>query len=208
MTQFISTSLLLWIKSGSSSTLDHYWIIIETRSSLDHHQSWIITGSPLKLDHHWIIIKSGSSLDHHQSWIITAFTISINWCYLSILLIIGSSTKPTLFHVGCRPSLHVGHHLLQHLYMIQSERLAQHLYLTMGGTYPRTMPERPSQHLHLTMGGTHPPPCQKGSSLTSDHGRNKSTTMSESLNTYIHQHGRTHLLPSVKRLQHLHPLAW
>ena len=35
-----------------------------------------------------------------------------------ILLIIGSSTEPALFHVGCRPSLHVG--LFQHLYLINT----------------------------------------------------------------------------------------
>ena len=55
-------------------------------------------------------IKVGSSLDHHQSWIIIASTISSKWFYLSILLIKGSSTKPTLLHVDCRPSLHVGLH--------------------------------------------------------------------------------------------------
>ena len=39
-------------------------------------------------------------------------------CYLLILLILGSSTEPSLFHVGCRPSLHVG--LFQHLYLINT----------------------------------------------------------------------------------------
>ena len=68
MTQFISTSLLLWIKSGSSSKPDHHCIII----------------------------------------IITASAISIKWCYLSILLVRGSSTEPTLFHASCRPSPYVG----------------------------------------------------------------------------------------------------
>ena len=29
-----------------------------------------VTGSSSKLDHHWIIIKAESSLDHHQVWII------------------------------------------------------------------------------------------------------------------------------------------
>ena len=63
LAQFISTSLLLWIVTGSSS-------------KLDHHQSWIITRPSSKLDHHWIIIKIGSSLDHHQSWIITGSSSS------------------------------------------------------------------------------------------------------------------------------------
>ena len=64
--------------------------------------------SSSKMDHHWIIIKFGSSVDHHHH----RSTISINWCYLSILLVTGNSIEPALFHVGCRPSLHVGLHLL------------------------------------------------------------------------------------------------
>ena len=142
---------------------------------MDHRQSWIITkygssskldlaGSSSKLDHHWIII------------IITTFAISINWCYLSILLVTGSSTEPALFHADCRPRIHVGIHLLQHLYLTMggthpttmSERPTQHSHLTMGGTHPRTMSERPTQHSHLTMGGAHP------------------RTMSEIPSTYIH----------------------
>ena len=118
LTQFISTSLLLWIKSGSLSTLDHPQMMIETGSSLDHHQCWIIIGSSSKMDHHWIIIKTISLIDHHWIIIITASTILIKWCYLSILLIIGSSIEPALFHVGCRPSLHIG--LLQLLYLTLS----------------------------------------------------------------------------------------
>ena len=68
--------------------------------------------------HHCIIIKYGSSLDldHHQVWIIIIDAI-LEWCYLLILLITGSSTDPTLFHAGCRPTLHVG---LQHLYLTLS----------------------------------------------------------------------------------------
>ena len=137
---FLTRKVFSWHNSLAKvffygSSLDHHqrWIIIETGSSLDHHQSWIIieTGSSSKLDHHWIVI-------------ITASTISINWCYLSILLLIGISTEPALFHAGCRPSLHVGLHLIQHL------------YLTMGGTHPTSMSERNAQHLNFTMGVTHP----------------------------------------------------
>ena len=83
---------------------------------LGHHQVLVIFKSSsysshlhLDLDHHsiWIIISSRTSLlDHHHR------------CYLLILLIIGSSTKPVLFHVGCRPSLHVG--LFQHFYLINT----------------------------------------------------------------------------------------
>ena len=44
-----------------------------------------------------------------------------------ILLITRSSTEPTLFHVGCRPSLHVG--ILQHLYLTySSERHSTHIH--------------------------------------------------------------------------------
>ena len=60
-----------------------------------------------------------------------------------ILLFIGISTEPTLFHVGCRFRLHVG--ILQCLYMTLSQN---------------------GQHSHMTMRGTHPTPCQKGTSLT------------------------------------------
>ena len=115
LTKFISTSLLLCI----------IWIIIESSSSsshlhldLDYHLIWIIitrSGSSLDLDHLcWInITRSGSSLDlDHDSWItITWYGSSLGHhhrCYLIILLVTRSSTEPALFHVGCRPSLHVG----------------------------------------------------------------------------------------------------
>ena len=45
---------------------------------------------------------------------LTSFILK-EWFYLSILLITGSSTELALFHVGYRPSLHVG--LLQLLYL-------------------------------------------------------------------------------------------
>ena len=108
----LSAQIFFSVSFGSSS------------SHLHHQVIFIKSGSSLDLDHYWIII------------IITASTISIKWCYLCILLIIGSSIKPTLFHVGCKPSLHVFLHLLQHL------------YLTMGGTHPSSMSERHAQHSH------------------------------------------------------------
>ena len=124
-TQFISTGLLLCIN----------WIIIELLSSYSsihiHLQVIFITGSGSSLDHHCVIIIGSSLLDHHH------------WCYLSILLVIGSYTELALFHVGCRPSLHVG--LLQRLYLTLSQNV---------------------QHSHLTMRGAHPTPCQKGIALT------------------------------------------
>ena len=157
--------------------MDRHWIIINYRSSLDLARHWINTWSAsLPLDHHRVIIIGA----------------------ISILLVTGSSIEPSLFHVGCRPSLHVGIHLLQHLYLTVGgthpasmlERPTQHLYLTMGGTHPSSMSERHAQHSHLTMGGlachhvrkARPtlisdhgrpslPPCQKGPALTYDHGR-------------------------------------
>ena len=113
-TQFISTGLLLYI----------IWIIIKLSSSSSHlHlQVIFITGSGSSLDHHWvIIIRSGSSLDleHHWIWIISGYRSSLldhhHRFYLLILFVTRISTEQTLFHVGCRPSLHVG--LLQHLYL-------------------------------------------------------------------------------------------
>ena len=102
-------------KSSSSSSHIHLQVIFifgsgSSSLDLDHHSIWIIigSGSSLNLDHQWIwIITAGSSLlDHHG-------------CYLMILLVTGSSTEPALFHVGCRPSLHVG--LLQRLYLTSSQ---------------------------------------------------------------------------------------
>ena len=65
------------------------FFFVSTRSSHHiHHQVIFI----LHLDHHsiWIISRSRTSLlDHHYG------------CYLLILLIIGSSTEPSLFHSGC-----------------------------------------------------------------------------------------------------------
>ena len=113
-------------KSSSSSDLDHHsiWIIITgSGSSLD-----IITGSgsSLDLDHHW---TSSLDLDHHSIRIITAGSSSLDHhgCYLVIRLITGSSTEPTLFHVGCRPSLHVG--LLQRLYLTLSQNGPLNTYI-------------------------------------------------------------------------------
>ena len=100
------------VSSGSSFSSRHLhlqfifiWIWIITRSGsssldLDHHSIWIISGSETSL------------LDHHHG------------CYLLILLITGSSIDPALSHAGCRPSLQVGLHLLQHLYLTESKRPA------------------------------------------------------------------------------------
>ena len=64
-----------------------------------------------------------------------------------------SATEPVLFHTGCR---------------------SQHLYLTMGGTNPSTMLE---WHNTYIWPWEEPilPPCQKGTTLTSNHGRNQSS---------------------------------
>ena len=129
-------------------------------------------------------------------WIIIAFSISIKWCYISTLLVIGSSTEPSLFHVGCRPSLHVGLHLLQHL------------YLTMGGTHPASMSKRPTQHLYLTMGRTHP------TSMSERHAQHSHLTMGGPSCHHVRKAQRLHLTMGgpachhVKKAQHLHPSAW
>ena len=118
-----------------------------------------------------------------RRWIIIIITtpdILSKWCYLSIVLVIGSSTKPSLFHAGCRPSLHVGIYLLWHLYLTTCQKGPPLTSDHWRNTFT-TMLERNLQHSHLTMGGTHP------------------RTMSKRPNTYIHQHDRTHLLSSVKR---------
>ena len=109
--------------SSSLYQLDH--LVFKSYSSSSHHRlqviigsgsSWnIITGSGSSLDldhHHWT--GSGSSLDlDHYCWIIitgsgSSLDLDQHWCYLMILLVIGSSTEPALFHAGCRPTLHVG----------------------------------------------------------------------------------------------------
>ena len=94
------------------------------------------------MDHHWIII------------IITTPAISSKWCYLSILIVIGSYTNPTLFHAGCRPSLHLGIHVLQCLYSTMGGPPYHHVRkahpaLTSDhvGTHPTTLSERPSTHI-------------------------------------------------------------
>ena len=134
----MSTSLLLciiWIILEFSPSSIHLhlqvifvwtWIITGSRSSLEHHHwIWIITGaSSLDLDHHLIWIITGASsldLDHYWIWIIIAGLSSLyhHGCYLMILLVTGSSTELSLFHAGCRPSLHVG--LLQRLYLTLSQ---------------------------------------------------------------------------------------
>ena len=68
-------SLLDMLITGSTSSLDHHWvIIIGYGSSLDHHY-WIITGSSsLDPDHHYWIITGSSSLvlslnsSHHRKF--------------------------------------------------------------------------------------------------------------------------------------------
>ena len=90
----------------------HHWIYVISRSG----SSWnIITGSGSSLDldhHHWTGSRSTLDLDHHCWIIITGSRSSLDldhpWYYLMILLITGSSTELALFHVGCRPTHHVG----------------------------------------------------------------------------------------------------
>ena len=124
----LTTQVFFSVSSGSSSSLHHLHLQVisifnsYSSSSHIHHRIWIIIGSrssSLDLDHHsiWIIIAGSSSLDHHG-------------CYLMILLVTGRSTEPALFHVGCRPSLHVG--LLPALISDpKSKWPTQHLYRIM-----------------------------------------------------------------------------
>ena len=88
--------ILLWVHQHKSSSLDHHhWIIIETRSSLDHHQNWIIIKAWLSLDHH-----------HHHCL-----------CYLNQMVLSSSFflSQEVLQSQSCRHTLHVGPH--QHLYL-------------------------------------------------------------------------------------------
>ena len=140
---------------GSSLDLDHHWT---SSLDLDHHWK-----SSLDLDHHcWIIItgsRSSLDLDHHCIWIITTRSSSLNldhhWCYLMILLVTGSSIEPTLFHAGCRPSLHIG--LLQHLYLTySSERHSTHIHPGWNHILPQwwkiyVLPSRRKPHPTIMM---------------------------------------------------------
>ena len=108
----LSAQVFFSVSYRSSSSHLHHWIIIKSGSLLDLEHHWIIikSGSSLDLEHHWIIINSKSSLDLDRRQIIITGAIST-------ILVIGSSTNPSLFHVGCRPRFHVGLHRLQHLYL-------------------------------------------------------------------------------------------
>ena len=104
----LSTQVFFSVSSRSSSSPHHIQVIFITLSGslsldLDHHSIWIISGSGTSL------------LDHHHR------------CYLLILLVIGSSIEPTLFHAGYRPSLHVG--LLQCLYLYLSQNGSPSTYI-------------------------------------------------------------------------------
>ena len=172
------------------------------------------------LDHHrnQIIINAGSSLDHHQSWIIINIitsAISIKWCYLSIIIVIGISIEPTPFSCWlqaqppCRPSYSSA--------LISD--LVRNSLPAVTFDYERNtstiMLERNSQHSHLTMGGAHPPPCQKGLALTSAgvightiyHPRKGSTITStgiEGHTIYYPEKGTTLIFDPFRKAQHLY----
>ena len=134
--------MFIFKSSSASSHLDldhlsiwiiiqrHHWIQIITRSrSISLDWIWIITrfgsspctgsGSSLDLDHHcwiWIITRSGS-----LGVIITGsgsqLDLDLHWSSSSVYyLVIESSTEPSLFHAGCRPTLMQV--FAQHLHMI------------------------------------------------------------------------------------------
>ena len=86
------------------------------------------------MDHDWII-NIGSTLSQIII-IIIASTISSKWCYLSILLVTGSSTEPALFHVGCRPRIHVGlHRQSQPFFMMDVTLQSQSFFILDVGLY-------------------------------------------------------------------------
>ena len=89
-------------------------------------------------------------------------------------LVIGSSIDPTLFHVGCRPSPQVG----------LRPALISDLLVRKA---------RPTLTSDLLVRKARPP-------LTSDHIGTNPIITSERPNTHIHQHDRTQLLSSMKRL--------
>ena len=85
-------------------------------------------------------------------------------------------------------------------------RRAQHLYLTMGGTHPRTMSEGLSTYIwpweeHIQE------PCQKGLALISDHVGTHHTVPLEWLCTYTWSCGNTSHSP-LRMALHLHLIMW
>ena len=169
------------------------------------------------MDHHcWIIITgSRSSLDLDQ----------YHGCYLMILLVTRSSTKPGRFHVGCRPRLHIG--LLQRLYPTLSQNGPPNTYiwscrnqnynhirkacptLTSDhvGTHPTTLSERPSTHIWPCEEQIQHT-CQKGSALTFNHARNQSNIHVQKGYALTSAHARNQSSMHVRRDLHLHLHMW
>ena len=170
----LSAQVFFSVLSGSSSSPCHLhlqviftwiWIITWSLSSsldLNHPSIWIISGA--------------SSLDLYQPliWIISAGSsiLNLHRCYLMILLVIGISTDPALFHVGCRPIQHVGlRPVLTYDHVgtnpiIISERKRPTLTYDHVVTNPTTL-SRKAQHLHLINQWSN-----KGTTLTLGHVRN------------------------------------
>ena len=86
-------------------------------------------------------------------------------CYLMILPIIGSSTELALFHVGCRPSLHVGLSWCLYLTLSQNGPCSTYIWPWLVIKACPTLTSDDERNLI-------PSPCQNGRTLTSDHGRN------------------------------------
>ena len=61
------------------------------------------------------------------------------------ILVIGSSTETTLFHVGCKPSFHVGIHLHHHPFFMLDVGLST--YIQPWEAYLATMLERLSTYI-------------------------------------------------------------
>ena len=146
------------------------FLSILSRSSLSSHHLHLQVIFIFKLSSS----RSGSSLDldHH-------------WCYLMILLVTRSSTEPALFHVVCKPSLHVGI-----FPALISDLLVRKAHPALTSDHVVNYNHiRKAQHLYLSTWEHIPQSHQKGSALISE---------------YVGTH------PSVtsERLLHLHLSTW
>ena len=114
MTLHYFTLMILAIGTSRTNEIQYIKYTSEYIPKLQIHQQSLLTRNVFS-SHHSLaqvfIIGSSSKLDHHLIIIIIIDSdMLIKWWYISILLSIGSSTEPTLFHAGFRPSLHLGLH--------------------------------------------------------------------------------------------------
>ena len=120
-----------------------------------------------------------------------------------ILLVTGSSTEPTLFHAGCKPSLHVG--LLQCLYLTLSQNGLPSTYIwpweehiqhyVRKARQALTFDYERNQSSHI---------CQKGLALTSSGMIGHTIYYPRKGSTLIFDHVRNQSILYIKRALHLH----